>query len=85
MNKADKAPANDEALQVGETISQRLRLTILKSGMRPVLDKVLSDGSLLLLEDHENDADDLVPELSYPVVEELVKEKAKQKRTDFAG
>ena len=47
MNKADKAPANDEALQVGQSIN--LRNTILRSGMTPVIQRELSDGNLLLL------------------------------------
>ena len=83
MNKEDKAPANDEALQVGQSIN--LRNTILRSGMRPVLERELSDGNLLLLNDHENDADDIVPELSYEPVEQVEKLVAKPKRLDFAG
>ena len=53
--------------------------------MRPVIERELSDGNLLLLNDHENDADDIVPELSYEPVEQVEKLVAKPKRLDFAG
>ena len=39
----------------------------MRAGMTPAMDRELAADSLLLLEDHENDDDDIVPELSYEV------------------
>ena len=53
--------------------------------MTPAVDRELAADSLLLLEDHENDDDDIVPELSYdvqPVQKKVVKKPPKH---DFMG
>ena len=57
----------------------------MRSGMRPSIERKLQNDNLVLLEDHENDDDDLVPELSYPVVEIVPKAVVKPAKHDFAG